>query len=66
MSSMIKLNRYGHSNTGFDLLMQTVIGQFYSTDDLDEVKKFFDNKEDLGSIDRGVKKGNKCMPQHVN
>ena len=37
--------------------MQTVIGQFYTTVELDEVKEFFADKGDLGSIKRGVKKG---------
>ncbi|XP_063695348.1 endoplasmic reticulum aminopeptidase 1-like [Bolinopsis microptera] len=48
---------FGHTNSGFDLLIESVIGQFYKKEDIDEVNKFFDNKDDLGSIERGVKKG---------
>ena len=35
-----------------------MIGQFYKEDDIAEVNKFFNNKADLGSVERGVKKGN--------
>ena len=55
---IISLLRFGHTNSGFDILLESVIGQFYKKDDIDEVVKFFANKSDLGSLQRGVKKGN--------
>eukprot|EP00116_Pleurobrachia_bachei_P002292 sb/3462554/ len=48
---------FGHTNSGFDILLESVIGQFYKKEDIDEVVKFFANKSDLGSLQRGVKKG---------
>ena len=50
--------RYGHTNSGFDILLESVIGQFYKESDIEEVNMFFNNKDDLGSVERGVKKGN--------
>ena len=50
-------SRYGHTNSGFDILLESVIGQFYKESDIEEVNKFFNNKDDLGSVERGVKKG---------
>ena len=40
-----------------DILLESVIGQFYKEEDIAEVNKFFGNKSDLGSVERGVKKG---------
>ena len=53
----ISFPRFGHTNSGFDILLESVIGQFYKEEDIAEVVKFFDNKSDLGSLQRGVKKG---------
>ena len=58
IDNIISLLRFGHTNSGFDILLESVIGQFYKKDDIDEVVKFFANKSDLGSLQRGVKKGN--------
>ena len=55
---MTHFYRFGRTNSGFDLLLESVIGQFYKKEDIDEVNKFFNNKDDLGSVERGVKKGN--------
>ena len=49
--------RYGTTNSGFDVLLESVIGQFYKQSDLDDVRIFFGNKSELGSAEHGVKKG---------
>jgi len=48
---------YGGSNSGFDLLIESVVGQFHTKSDIDEVNKFFANKSNVGSSQKGLLKG---------